>query len=91
MLEIDLNEIRETYFKSKDEERENIVTEIVMKLIVYSQNNKINLYKLMDDLVSFQGEAVRREDYEVAEAFRLVIKVLNNLLKEIEQIIENGN
>lgn len=91
MLEIDLNQIRDTYFKSTDEERENIVTEIVMKLIVYSQNSKINLYKLVDDLMLFQMEAVSREDYEVAEAFRLVIKVLNNLLKEIEQIIENGN
>ena len=89
MVKIDLNDIRGHYFESDMEVREKVISNIVMSLVVYSQETGTNIWNILDDLVLFQREAEKTEDYEVAEVFRLSIQVIKNLLAEIENGTES--
>lgn len=89
MVKIDLNDIRGHYFESDMEVREKVISNIVLTLVVYSQETGTNIWNILDDLVLFQREAEKTEDYEVAEVFRLSIQVIKNLLAELEDGAES--
>ena len=89
MVKIDLNDIRGHYFESDMEVRERVISSIVTTLIVYSNHSGTNIWNILDDLVIFQREAEQAEDYEVAEVFRLSIRVIKNLLAELEEGAES--
>ena len=89
MVKIDLNDIRGHYFESDMEVRERVISSIVTTLIVYSNQSGTNIWNILDDLVIFQREAEQAEDYEVAEVFRLSIRVIKNLLAELEDGAES--
>lgn len=89
MVKIDLNDIRGHYFESDIEVRERVISSIVTTLIVYSNQSGTNIWNILDDLVIFQREAEQAEDYEVAEVFRLSIRVIKNLLAELEDGAES--
>jgi hypothetical protein len=89
MVKIDLNDIRGHYFESDMEVREKVISSIVTTLIVYSNQSGTNIWNILDDLVIFQREAEQAEDYEVAEVFRLSIRVIKNLLAELEDGAES--
>ena len=89
MVKIDLNDIRGNYFESDMEVREKVISSIVTTLIVYSNQSGTNIWNILDDLVIFQREAEQAEDYEVAEVFRLSIRVIKNLLAELEDGTES--
>jgi hypothetical protein len=89
VVKIDLNDIRGHYFESDIEVRERVISSIVTTLIVYSNQSGTNIWNILDDLVIFQREAEQAEDYEVAEVFRLSIRVIKNLLAELEDGAES--